>query len=243
MAPIGKLHVGTAGWQLPKGFEQHPAEGTHLQRYARHFNAAEINTTFYRPHRIETFQRWADSVPEEFRFAVKLHKDITHGKHLKEVTPVQPFLAMVEALGQKLGPVLVQLPPSLPYSMEAAEFLSALREVYNGPVVLEARHPSWSEREAKETLIEHAISGVAADPPLIRDAVQPWGYPDLAYFRLHGSPQVYWSSYTDDFLQALARQVSESLRVGREVWVIFDNTGAGAGAPDAARLKAYLQKL
>ena len=78
---------------------------------------------------------------------------------------------------------------------------------------------------------------MAADPPLLYTDLRPSGYPHLVYFRLHGSPRVYWSSYSDDFLHPLSEQVCDRLKAGEQVWVSFDNTAAGAGATDALRLK------
>ena len=237
------LHIGTAGWQLPKALNDTTRKGSHLERYADLFNAVEINSTFYRPHQVKTFERWAASVPKEFRFAVKMHRAITHEQRLRTITPAQHFLEMVDALGEKLGPVLVPLPPSLAWSMEAEDFLHALREVFEGAVVLEARHPSWSLPEAQRVLLHGRISGVAADPPLITDALMPMGDLSLRYFRLHGSPRVYWSSYSDAFLNELATRIVEILRADQAVWTIFDNTAAGAGASDALRLQRMVKDL
>ena len=239
---IRALHVGTAGWQLPKSLRVEPSDDPQLLRYARLFNAVEINSTFYRPHQLKTFVRWASLVPDHFRFAVKMHKEVTHGQRLADIRPAQAFLDMISALGEKLGPVLVQLPPSLAWSTVAEDFLAALREVYDGAVVLEARHPSWYSHDAQSVLKANAISGVAADPPLLTDELRPSGHPSPVYFRLHGSPRVYWSSYSDAFLENLTAQVVEELQAKREVWVIFDNTAAGAGATDALRLKGMVEQ-
>ncbi len=239
---MDRFHIGTAGWQVAKTIGQAPAEGSHLERYAQLFNAVEINSVFYRPHLAKTFERWAATVPEDFRFSVKMHRGVTHERRLTDVRPAQVFLDMVAALGEKLGPVLVQLPPSLAWSAEREDFFSALRETYQGAVVLEARHPSWAAADVTKVLKETKISGVAADPPLIRDKVLPTGHPPLAYFRFHGTPRVYWSTYTDDFLSQRAEQITVLLKAGRTVWTIFDNSAAGAAAPDALRLRALVQE-
>ena len=106
--------VGTAAWTIPAqhahGF---PPEGSHLERYSRRFPAVEINSSFYRPHRPSTYQRWASTVPAHFRFAVKVPKEITHLRRLANADePLERFLAEAGALGEKLGPLLLQLPPS-----------------------------------------------------------------------------------------------------------------------------------
>lgn len=241
MAPLHQLFVGTAGWQLPKTLPHLPASGSQLERYARLFNAVEINSTFYRPHLPKTFERWAATVPLHFRFAVKMFRGITHEHRLADVRPAQAFLEMVGALGDKLGPVLVQLPPSLQWSAQAEEFLLALREGHEGVIVLEARHPSWAAAEVQRVLERTAIGGVAADPPLLTDRVRPGGDLSVPYFRMHGNPRVYWSPYGENDLQQLARQVTALLRAHHTVWTIFDNTAAGAAAPNALRFRELVQ--
>lgn len=243
MATLPAFHLGTAGWQVPKTLLEASVAGAHLERYARLFNAVEINSTFYRPHLQRTFERWAAMVPNDFRFSVKMHREITHVQRLGDIRGAQIFLDMVNALGDKLGPVLIQLPPSLQWSDLLSEFLSALREIFAGPVVLEARHFSWAGPEAQQALRSNAISGVAADPPLITGETRPSGHPEPVYFRLHGSPRVYWSSYAESFLDVLSKQVVVLMRSGRSVWTIFDNTAAGAAAENALYLQHRVMKL
>jgi len=143
-----------------------PAAGTHLERYAAAFPAVEINSSFYRPHRPATYARWAASVPAEFRFAVKVPREITHRRRLIDVRElVDSFLAEVGALGEKLGPLLVQLPPSLTFAAPAAaSFFATLRERHTGGVACEPRHPSWFRPEAERLLTDYRIARVAADP-------------------------------------------------------------------------------
>ncbi|HYW08000.1 MAG TPA: DUF72 domain-containing protein, partial [Longimicrobium sp.] len=107
--------IGCAGWSLPRvEQERFPAEGTHLERYAGRFPAVEINSSFYRPHRPATYARWGESVPPSFRFSVKVPKAITHTLRLRAAAePLAAFLAEAGALEEKLGCLLVQLPPSL----------------------------------------------------------------------------------------------------------------------------------
>jgi uncharacterized protein YecE (DUF72 family) len=109
-----RIHVGTAAWAIPKEYQNvFPHEGSHLVRYANRLNGVEINSSFYRPHRLSTYQRWADDVPDQFRFAVKMRKTITHEGRLRNVAePLQRFLGEITGLGDKLGPVLIQLPPT-----------------------------------------------------------------------------------------------------------------------------------
>jgi uncharacterized protein YecE (DUF72 family) len=239
----GALRVGCAGWTLPRehraGF---PAEGSHLERYAARFPAVEINSTFHRPHRRATFERWAASVPPSFRFAVKLPKTITHRQRLADTEAlVDDFLASASGLGDRLGPLLVQLPPSLELDEDVARaFFTHLRARHAGDVVCEPRHPSWFEDAGERLLAELRIARVAADPARVPTAAEPGGWPGLAYYRLHGSPRIYYSSYDDAYLDALAARLARHAAEGRDAWCIFDNTASGAAAGDALALMRKL---
>src|SRR5687768_16375503 len=111
------VRIGCAGWSLPRdSWPQFPETGTHLQRYAQRLNAVEINSSFYRPHQPATYERWAASVPAGFRFSVKVPKTITHESRLRSCDALlASFLAQATGLGDKLGCLLVQLPPSLAF--------------------------------------------------------------------------------------------------------------------------------
>jgi uncharacterized protein YecE (DUF72 family) len=239
----GKIRIGTAGWAIPKGCAAaFPAEGSSLQRYAQRFDAAEINTTFYRSHRPATYARWAASVPEGFRFAVKMPREITHKRKLADFAePLDAFLAEIAVLGDRLGPLLVQLPPSLAYDGAAATaFLAALRERSAGAVVIEPRHPSWFAGAVEALLTEHRIARVAADPPPVPGAEEPGGWPGIVYRRLHGSPDMYFSAYSEEVLAETAALLrADAARTG-ESWCILDNTGRGAACENALSLLRQL---
>src|SRR3954447_18396699 len=114
--------IGTAGWGIPTRYKDNfPQPGSHLERYSRHFPIVEIDTSFYKPHRRETFDRWARAVPQHFRFAAKMPKAITHERRLVDCNDLlQSFLQEVEGLGGKLSVLLVQLPPSLSFEPDVA---------------------------------------------------------------------------------------------------------------------------
>src|SRR3954471_243912 len=158
------VYIGTAGWNIRREHaHRFSADGTHLQRYASLFNAVEINSSFYRPHRLATYERWAASVSDEFRFSVKLPKVITHEARLVDIGhPLDRFLGEVGGLRDKLGPILIQLPPSLAFDHAiAVSFLERLRDRFTGDVVLEPRHETWFTNETEEMLIEYGITRVA----------------------------------------------------------------------------------
>jgi len=231
----GSIRVGCAGWSIPKEHgERFPAEGTHLARYAARFPAVEINSSFYKPHRPTTYARWAETVPSDFRFSVKVPKLATHERRLVDVGDVlDNFLAEATRLGEKLGPLLVQLPPSLRFSADIAErFFGSLRGRFEGGVALEPRHPTWFEAEAERLMTDHRVARVAADPAVVPAAAEPGGWDGLVYHRLHGSPKVYYSAYPDEYLEALARMLTRAAR-STDVWCIFDNTAAFAATVNA----------
>ncbi len=202
----------------------------------------EINSCFYRPHQRKTYERWRKSVPDSFRFAAKLPKSITHDARLESTNHlVQAFLAQVHGLDHTLGVLLVQLPPSLPFTAGiAARFFDHLQAQTNAAVACEPRHPSWFTRDASDLLAERGIARVAADPAPAPGAGEPGGAEKLIYYRLHGAPRMYWSSYSEAELtrtEALLRQHAEN---GADTWCIFDNTAAGAATTNALTLSERL---
>jgi uncharacterized protein YecE (DUF72 family) len=239
VARAAAYRVGTAGWALPRDHRSRfPEDGTNLQRYAGLLPAAEINSSFYRPHKPAIYERWAASVPAGFRFAVKIPKAITHVARLVDAGPaLDEFLAQATALGDRLGCLLVQLPPSLAFDATVAmRFLGALRERHAGGVALEARHASWFEAEAERVMVTHAVARVAADPAKVPEASEPGGHGGLVYVRLHGTPRMYYSSYEDAYLDALATRLRAAVKAGSDAWCIFDNTAHGHATGNALAL-------
>jgi uncharacterized protein YecE (DUF72 family) len=237
------IRVATAGWALPRTVrDQFPEGASNLARYAGLLPAAEINSSFYRPHKPATYARWAASVPESFRFAVKVPKLITHTRRLADPgEALDAFLAEVAGLGARLGCLLVQLPPSLAFDPAVVDaFLGALRERHAGAAAVEARHASWFTPAAETLLSAREVARVAADPPRAPGDGEPGGWPRLAYYRLHGSPRVYWSAYDEAYLEALASRLTSEAAAGRDVWCVFDNTASGAAAANALDLRRML---
>lgn len=245
------LYIGTAGWTVPKQhlslFPGPGGEGksSHLQRYAHSLPCVEVNSTFSRPHRRNTWERWAAATPANFRFSVKLARTITHtAKLVNTGSALQEFFAPLDALGEKLGPVLVQLPPRLAFDEGVAhEFFTTLRELYPGEVVLEPRHPGWFSHAAEQLLMSFEVARVASDPPQASErAASPAGWPGLNYWRLHGSPRTYYSEYGSARLDDLVHRLNadRTRRQAEQTWVIFDNTALGHAAADAHSLAKRL---
>jgi uncharacterized protein YecE (DUF72 family) len=232
------LYIGCAGWTIPKQVStEFPAGGSHLERYAQVLPCSEINTSFYRPHRKLTWERWGNSVPAAFRFAVKAPRTITHDQSLScSKEDLLAFFDQVFLLGEKLGPILFQTPPKLAFDEKVvAKFLALLRTIYSGQVVIEPRHVSWFTSPAESVLSDFQVGRVAADPAPIAAGGLPGGSRLLSYYRLHGTPRKYYSAYSSEALASLVAAVQGEVQV-KDVWVIFDNTASGAAAADALRL-------
>lgn len=220
--------IATAAWSIPKKVaSRFAAEGSGLARYASVFNGVEINSTFYRRHKSSTFARWAETVPDDFKFSVKIPKDITHIRAMKDIDePLATFLEDIASLGQKRGPLLYQLPPSLVFDAgQLDRTLQVMREADPGQIVIEVRHKSWASAEAKDLLETYAIDRVLADPAPV------WPAADFAeaprYVRLHGKPKIYYSSYTGDEIESFSTLLAPNS------WCVFDNTASGAAIENA----------
>lgn len=233
------LRIGCAGWAFSRSSaESFPEGGSHLHRYAKIFNAVEINSSFYRNHLPATYRRWSCEVPQTFRFSVKFPRSITHQAKLNDCGPLLPdFLAGVAELGSRLGFLLLQLPPRLAWDPAVAmPFFARLRRLHEGPVACEPRHASWFHAEAGRALSAHHIARVAADPALSMRARAPAGDRQLQYLRLHGSPRMYYDSYTDATLQRLAVRLQQPADETMQRWCIFDNATQGHATFNALSL-------
>jgi uncharacterized protein YecE (DUF72 family) len=234
-----RVYVGTAGWSLRREhFNLFPAAGTHLTRYAARFNTVEINSSFYRPHRHSTYQRWAASTPDDFLFSVKIPRQITHLRRLKCASDlVDTFLDQVAGLGHKLGALLIQLPPSCSFDISVVRsFFSELRSRVSIALVCEPRHASWFTTEADDVLQEQHVNRAVVDPQVYANPGRISGTSHAAYFRWHGSPRIYYSKYDQASLQSLANQVNRAVESVDSVWCIFDNTADGAATENALEL-------
>jgi uncharacterized protein YecE (DUF72 family) len=237
--------VATAGWSIPAAScADFLAQGSHLERYSRILSGVEINSTFYRPHQPKTFERWAASTPADFRFAVKAPREITHERRLSGAgEPLKKFIGETAHLGSKLGPMLVQLPPSLVFSEKSSvRFFDLLRKEFRGDVALEPRHASWFTTKVNAILKKLKIARVKADPAKPPEAVESGGANGLVYYRLHGSPRIYWSDYPMDYLERISNDLAVHREHGARVWCVFDNTAQGFAARNALTMQRLLEK-
>ncbi len=241
------IRIGTAGWALPlASAAAFPGSGSHLARYARVLRCAEVNSSFHRPHRVSTYQRWAAQTAADFRFSVKLPRTITHTHRLRDAQALlDAFIGESAGLGDKLGVMLVQLPPSLAFEEGVASaFFEQLRARSRAAVVCEPRHASWFEPRADALLAELRVGRVAADPARVDAAGRPGGWLGAAgdgagsvvYCRWHGAPRIYRSSYEAEWLELRAAEIA-AWPAQADVWCIFDNTAGGAAAANALQLQ------
>ena len=244
--PVAPVYIGTTGWSLPRAsqhrFPAADAADSHLVRYARQLRAAEINSSFYRPHQRSTYERWAAATPPAFRFSVKLPRSITHDARLKDTEALQQaFLEQAGGLGDRLGCLLAQLPPSLVLDVrEADAFFRTLRRLQPElHVAVEPRHASWFTADGDALLARWRAARVLADPVLHAAGRMPGGWPGLVYCRLHGSPRTYYSAYEPALIAALAERIQAATHEARSVWCIFDNTASGAAAGNALDLQQH----
>ena len=234
-----RVRVGTAGWSIPANIRpEFPIAGSALERYATRFNAVEINSSFYRPHKHSTYENWASQVAEDFAFSVKLPRNISHHSRLRDIQePLKRFAAEGSGLGCKLGCVLVQLPPSLAFFKPTTVMaFDLLRQAFACSIVCEPRHRSWFSCEVGEVFTNAAIARAAADPAICVPASVPGGDTDTCYYRLHGTPDIYYSDYGAKDIENYARSINE-VKQTSEVWCIFDNTADGRAISNALSMQ------
>lgn len=237
------IRVGTAGWPLPAAEREHfPPGASLLERYGQLFNAVEINSSFYRPHRPDTYRRWAAAVPSDFAFSAKLPREMTHHRKLAGCDDlITAFAAEAGALGDKLKAVLAQLPPSLRFERDvASQFFHSVTARMPAPLLCEPRHPSWFTPEADELLMNCNVARVAADPAVVPAARSPGGARHTVYLRLHGSPRMYYSPYDAASLDAYAKDLLSRRGTAENIWCIFDNTAEFHATPNARLFKTIL---
>jgi len=236
-----RFFIGVAGWSLPAA--QKPLfgpEGSHLERYAAKLGAVEINSSFYRHHRADTYARWAASVPAGFRFSVKLARAFTHEARLApDGGSLRDCLRDIGALGEKWGALLVQLPPSLAFDPVRAErLLDFLAAQCPAPLAWEPRHRSWSTEPALLLLERYGAARVIADPDPAPPPRLPASDDCFRYYRLHGSPDIYRSAYRAPFLTRLAASLHAAK--ASSVWCVFDNTTFGFALENALALSSSM---
>jgi uncharacterized protein YecE (DUF72 family) len=237
--PDHVLVIGTSGWQYRDWRERfYPAklpQRLWLEHYAERFDVVEINNAFYRLPERSTFERWRERTPAGFRFAVKMSRYLTHVKRLAEpAEPVARFLGRAEALGDKLGPVLLQLPPTLRADLPALEetLTQFPRHVR---VAVEPRHPSWFTGELRDLLKRHGAALSWADRKG-RPLSPLWQTADFGYLRLHEGRARPWPHYGRTSLGSWLERIAAA--GVPETFVFFNNDPGCAAVANAGTLGA-----
>ncbi|UPL49626.1 DUF72 domain-containing protein [Hymenobacter sublimis] len=210
--------------------------------YCTQFNTLELNVTFYRMPELKAFEQWYQQSPEDFQFAVKAPRQVTHYKKFgPEAEPIlAEFYATIrEGLGQKLGPVLFQLPPKAAYT---EEYLTRIIEQLDPEFhnVIEFRHPSWWDGEVFRRLARHGISFVGQSHPLPLPDEVIINTPRV-YYRFHGVPDLYKSAYSPEFLTRVAHEIAAAPEA-QEVYLYFNNGIGGVGALNAQQMQQLFKQ-
>jgi len=239
---VAELRIGTSGWHYDhwRGpfYPDDMASDAYLPFYAERFGTVEVNNAFYQLPDERTLIDWRNTVPGGFLFAVKASRYITHMKKLKDPAgPVDAFLGRIGVLGDRLGPVLFQLPPRWRVDVERLEaFLEALPAGVRA--VFEFRDASWFDDRVYQALDRHGAAFCIYDLAGTESPHVVTG--DFAYVRLHGSGAAYEGAYTEQALGGWAGACSAWLRSGKDVYVYFDNDAGGAAPNDALALMKML---
>jgi len=232
------LRVGTSGWQYRdwRGVLYPPglAQRGWLEYYAGRYGTVENNAAFYRLPSHETFAAWRARTPDGFVMAVKASRYLTHVRRLRDpAEPVGRLLRAAAGLGDRLGPVLLQLPPNLPADARALE--DCLREFARFPgtrVAVEFRHPSWWTEETRQALERHGAALCWADRA--GHPVTPlWRTADWGYLRFHEGAAQPWPRYDAPVLRSWVQRIARAWRGDADVFVYFNNDQGGAAVHDA----------
>ena len=238
------IHIGTSGWHYKHWvgtfYPPKLPPSKMFAFYQQYFDTVELNNSFYRLPTVEAFRAWRDAAPDNFCFAVKGSRFLTHNKKLKEPEQaLQNLLPRAEILGEKLGPILFQLPPKWKVNIERLElFLQALPKHHR--YAFEFREPSWNRDEVYAVLRQHnaayCIYELAGfQSPILLTA-------DFTYIRLHGPGGKYQGCYAEENLREWADRIAHWSRELRAIYVYFDNDDSGFAPRNALELKQLIER-
>ncbi len=242
MSGTGLIHIGTSGWHYDhwRGpfYPEDLASAEFLKFYQQFFHTVEINNSFYRLPSEKALIDWRQTVPPGFIFAVKGSRFITHMKKLQDPEKsIAPFMERVPLLGDRLGPILFQLPPRWRFNGERLRhFLAVLPREYR--YALELRDPSWLNQEASDILRQHKAAFCIYE---LAGRISPKEVTtDFVYIRLHGPQGAYQGRYDQRTLAAWAKDIAAWAAQGKTVYCYFDNDEAGYAAQNAQELQEML---
>ncbi len=235
--------IGTSGWTYPDWervfYPEDWPKSRWLEYYATRFSTVEVNATFYRTFKDQTYRRWHERVPKNFHYVLKAPRVITHHKHLKGTEEeIKNFWRSAALLEDKLGLILLQLAPSTPYDPERLK--QALRTFGDpGKVAVEFRHKKWLTDETRELLNEIGSVFCAVDSP--KSKLVDWITSEVAYFRLHGREQWYAYDYSLQELREIAILAKRMEKLGaQKIYIFFNNDFNGYAPRNALTLLEML---
>ncbi len=243
------IHIGTSGFSYKhwKGifYPEDLKTNEWLLFYTERFKITEINASFYHLPNIKTTEAWAEKVPKDFMFCPKMSRYLTHMKKLNDPEKsFEKFFDVFAPLKKKLGPVLIQLPPSLHFNYEKTEHLYKLckKEYSYYSFAMEVRHPTWLSKESIDLMKQYNIAFV------ISQSGVGFPYEEIAtanhvYVRFHGPAQLYASQYSDEHLTHYANLFKQWFNEGRSVYAFFNNDVFGYAFNDAKRLENMIARL
>ncbi|SCL28432.1 Uncharacterized conserved protein YecE, DUF72 family [Micromonospora rhizosphaerae] len=233
--------VGTSGWQYRDWRGRfYPAklpQRLWLEYFAGRFATVEVNNAFYRLPERDTFVAWRARTPADFCVAVKMSRYLTHIKRLRDpAEPVARFLGRATGLGDRLGPVLVQLPPNLRADPDALDATLRLFPT-DVRVAVEPRHPSWWTDATRRVLERRRAALVWADR-LSRPVTPLWRTTDFGYLRLHEGRARPWPRYGRGALASWVRRLGQTFDDAEPTYVYFNNDPGGGAIVDAVAFAA-----
>ena len=236
--------IGCSGWNYASWrhgvfYPERCPSRLWLEYYARHFDTVEVNATFYRLPTVKAVQGWVDQTPDDFTFAVKMSRYVTHVKRLRELDPsMELFYARIEPLvrSPKLGPVLWQLPPT--FHRDDARLAEAFASLPPGRHAFEFRHPSWFVPEVMELLRAHGIALVIGDRPEVQSFQTHELTTDWTFVRFHSGSRGRRGNYSETELRDWARRI-RAWPV-EESFLYFNNDWEGFAPRNAIRLRELL---
>jgi uncharacterized protein YecE (DUF72 family) len=245
----GILRTGTSGIVVPGAKQHFPAEfqmKSRLHYYSSLFNTVEINSTFYKIPMLSTFEKWSLDVPEEFRFTVKLWREITHAKHLDcDLQNIDLFLNAAKFIANKKGCLLIQFPGSITADYGApVEWILRRIQVLDPEnewrKAVEFRSATWYNDQTYKLLDTYGASIVLHDMPKSKNDVLNEAAV-FVYCRFHGPAGDYKGSYSNDFLEEQSEKIRSWLNDGKDVYAYFNNT-IGNAFENAMTLKGMVEK-
>jgi uncharacterized protein YecE (DUF72 family) len=243
---ISNLYIGTSGWSYSNWKDMfYPREvktANWLPYYATKFRCAEVNSSFYRIPLFKSCEKWCEMTPEDFRFCIKMYRGITQFRRLRNCEEMlDEYMYRISPLKPKLGPILIQLPPSLRFEADVADnFFRMLMAKYSDySFALEGRHATWFSDESLTLLANYNIAHVIGDSYhyVNHEAITA----DTAYIRFHGRERLFYSNYEDDILQEYAVKVAGWLQEEMKVWIFFNNTAVGHAILNALQLQKMIE--